>query len=93
MDNFTKGPWIAQKDGVTRDLDGYRSVYIIKTQNTNRQEKEANAKLIAAAPELLQALESALIAVENGCETEADKHGLVDVIKTALKKAKGVTNG
>lgn len=62
---FTKGQWVIDSDFITVEVDGidevvcdldpidvYPTVY-----QRSEEEKDANAKLIAAAPDLLAALE------------------------------------
>jgi len=59
----TKGPWKADwtRPGKVSwrvvGSDGGGVAAIVATQNRDPEEKEANASLIAAAPELLEALE------------------------------------
>ena len=52
-------------------------------------ETEANASLIAAAPDLLAACEAALIAIHCGV-TEAQKRHRLKLLREAIAKAKGV---
>ena len=89
----TPGPWWADFDGEDT-FDGveiqqvgrlhYVPVANVPVDYTDREEREANARLIAAAPDLLDALEEAVS--QHG-------HGLVnlDAARTALAKAKGET--
>ena len=67
MSNFTQGPWIYYADLPSQDPDWH----IVTTENRLRilanvhiepgnQVDEANARLIAAAPELLEALQMAM---------------------------------
>ena len=89
----TPGPWWADFDG-ENTFDGveiqqvgrlhYVPVANVPVDYTDREEREANARLIAAAPDLLDALEEAVS--QHG-------HGLVnlDAARTALAKAKGET--
>ncbi len=90
----TPGPWtisgthhsigIAPDDGKS---DGLASVFGCGPQ------AEANARLIAAAPELLSALEAAYNAIAwdipGGNLSDQEEDALLDVIREALRKAKG----
>ena len=74
MSGHTPGPWISlgQGDIVTKsvptcDAEGYTdiaAVYVIANDSG-----AANARLIAAAPELLEALEAVLRWIDDYCET------------------------
>ena len=90
---FTKGQWVIDSDFITVEVDGidevvcdldpidvYPTVY-----QRSEEEKDANAKLIAAAPELLEAL----IALVNGClsDSESDKVVSLRKAKQIIKKA------
>ena len=65
---ITKGEWIYNKYepcdyGVySADGDG-RDIALVRSKNTD-EESEANAKLIAAAPDLLNALKLLLVAID-----------------------------
>lgn len=48
-----------------------------------------NARLISSAPEMFELLESSLIALQNGCESESDRNGLIVAIQEIIEKAKG----
>ena len=66
MNQHTEGPWfvdgnsIAHQSGDIATLDGVRPY----------EEEEANARLIAAAPELLEACRDAAIRLEVGNSTD-----------------------
>lgn len=91
----TKGPWNSVQMGVNRfyySIETYEegkpiaeTATIVKNENT-----EANARLIAAAPDLLQALEDAV----GYLELETDLYGFnrhqeaIDKAKAVLTKAK-----
>jgi len=97
----TQGPW--------RIIDGFKIVGPHPKDPENRicrvadaladvgtflSKQRANAKLIAAAPDLLDALEAALPYVENdaleqGCQPDADE--TVIKVRAAIAKARGDT--
>jgi len=95
MSNHTKGPWKATRD----DLQGYYAIrgedgtLVFETggNTLHTKNRDANALLIAASPDLLEAAEAAL--------KLWDKHGLGDdddesapvysQLRAAIAKAKG----
>lgn len=83
MSKHTQGPWAAtSNDHPEQGVygSGYR---IAKMTGGEIQRDHANARLIAAAPELLEALKDL---VNNGIGTEAVKHA-----RAAIAKAEGAT--
>lgn len=57
----TQGPWEAEEHGVIRGRNGMIRPFICQVQDDhNDEETQANAHLIAAAPELLSALSNIL---------------------------------
>ena len=58
---YTPGPWKTSKDRVSDS----KRVFIADAWTSDRpvKEREANARLIAAAPDLLEAMENACIAL------------------------------
>ncbi len=86
----TKGPWkVYQYDNkVQIDGIGRKSVCTIHSNN----EEKANARLIAAAPELLEALEDASAAIDEvglGGNDHAYHRSVTKVVAEAIRKAKG----
>ena len=80
----TPGPWVIDPcwDILGNTDDGNGMVCQITTDAVPRDEAEANARLIAAAPELLEALREATSALKgNG-------YGVED-LEAALAKAEG----
>lgn len=67
-----------------------------RTPNCGREERQANAHLIAASPELLAALVEALPWVEAQLDDPVNKPGSVQAvanrIRAAIAKAEGRTN-
>lgn len=73
----TKGPWEIRQ----RDIEGFHQAFVI----LNQKENEDNAQLIAAAPEMLKALE--LICSDDRL-MNAMKLEQVRAILDSIKKAK-----
>ena len=77
----TQGKWELQKDNCIINIYGGAIICQMGSANNNDVEKEANAKLIASAPELLEALQCAYLNCKN-LTPEAD-----DFIKSVILKA------
>lgn len=91
----TPGPWTVDRPSAPKyatgiNADGFQVVLWLpdpEKSSKTREELDANARLIAAAPEMLEALELVyrdLIA--NGENADAEQ---LTVVKTAIRKAKG----
>lgn len=91
MSGHTKGPWKAIENGgrnmAVVDQDNNYLTYRAGSDRMSSEVLEANANLIAAAPDLLEALEACqsfvLMSNEQGACEVADK------ILSAIAKAKG----
>jgi len=93
----TKGPWTFGKPKGEEDLVGYvmtpdkkfliADTYVdyIRGQGLDQEEQTANANLIAAAPELLEALEYLL----NDMQLNDVPTNCVQKAQQAINKAKG----
>ena len=83
MSRHSKGPWTRHGNII---FSGSEPIALIKTANDTRgsaQRQEANANLIAAAPELLETLDGTLQFIElMGMKVPED-------FKIVLNKAKG----
>jgi hypothetical protein len=93
----TKGQWIIIQ-GIEKRFKGLRDIFVEKTHIATIQawseEGQANARLIAAAPELLEALENiALTADQSGLDSQSTYDGVLEDIyeatQEAIRKAKG----
>ncbi len=97
MTQHTQGPWFIQH------WDNFPDQTVISDETNTRclavidkvdEQDEANARLIAAAPELLEALEKCLETMqwalsEGGNMTKYACQDLQDIIKDAIAKATG----
>lgn len=79
----TQGPW------TVNILDRQGNYRLSVRTNVSSEEALANAKLMEAAPDLLEALKSTLILLEKSYETEDDLFGLIDQVKKTIAKAEG----
>ena len=80
MAEHTPGPWRSQSPYVSAPSGEHRKIVADCDQHFSDDECEANTRLIAAAPELLAALEQALAVIGSdemrlACEM-ADLHGM-----------------
>lgn len=94
MSNHTPGPWLwAMNDTKDRALiteqDGYTVIYAQTTQHSAAHDSmEANIKLIAAAPELLEVLEACQKAYEMNHIYDMTPN-LFERVDAAIAKARG----
>jgi hypothetical protein len=90
----TPGPWTSYTGTNSIWADGKRAICIVTgARNHEDQERDANARLIAAAPDLLEALNGVLPYME-AAETEGlvgDEgcHWPVENVRAAIAKATG----
>ena len=95
--SFTPGPWHLHQQGSMRacdgrhdTLDGCRTIAEAEIIGVERAEAEANARLIAAAPDLYAALKALLEWVGGDAEyTDMDLSKRCSMAKLALAKAEG----
>lgn len=86
---YTPGPWSASRDAVP---PGHTQITVYEERTGQRVatafEREANAQLIAAAPELLNALEVAQATIERlHRHAPGSANGTLGLIKDAIAKA------
>jgi hypothetical protein len=83
--SHTPGPWHAEGSVVTNDQDEIVSTCFIGfCARKDRDEDHATARLIAAAPDMLEALEEIMKTIA-GCQTEF----YYQLARAAIAKAKG----
>lgn len=90
----TPGPWGIQEGKTLLHIETFESERGDGSLDTRTpvcslpKKKKADALLIAAAPELLEALESCLDWLETQCQ-ENYPDGYIELAQAAIKKAKG----
>lgn len=89
----TPGPWKFEDEYVRVEIgedkgEPIADPYCRPTSETNPGEMEANARLIASAPELLEALGSAVSMLE-GLGMDDGGNPDMDALRAAIAKAKG----
>ena len=95
--NHTPGPWRVKKRKMDARIFGNVDGGPIATvhyviENASNPHDEANARLIAAAPELLEALEL-LVAQEDWYREEVPPESPVGKAYAAIAKARGTEGG
>lgn len=92
MTQHTPGPWQIEKDGVSStnapdDGDIICDAPIYAEHSMKRW--EANARLIAAAPDLLAALQAIVMAWDSPKERAALSYAHLETAKNAIARAEG----
>ena len=85
--SFTPGPWVIPPKYTRISVwteDGERHIADCKSESASAKENHANARLIAAAPDLLNALQRLLRMVENGANSGVVKLAAQNAISKAL---------
>ena len=87
----TPGPWTGKDVGICRQDDAGLQLGFVMTADENRRDEcAANAHLIAAAPELLEALQLAQKAMAEGRNvTYPEWYGVINKARAAITKALG----
>lgn len=83
----TPGPWKVREDYAGAQSVVSADAFLARVGPPNTEQAEANARLIAAAPELLEALQGLLAAVEQGTLPGSGK--AQDAARAAIAKATG----
>ena len=94
MGKYTPGPWTVDESHINGAINaGKRHVALANFYNCHdeevrvtREQQEANAQLIASAPDLLDAAQTALECLEGGGFGKAYAE---DVLRAAIRKAEG----
>lgn len=100
MSKHTPGPWMVAEKFNCADVRAVNGPYVAScnvSMAIDWKEKEANARLIAAAPELLEVLQSAvtcgMVPSSTAADGGANKHSewvrVADQIRAAINKATG----
>ncbi|MGI9141650.1 MAG: hypothetical protein ACR2IJ_00515 [Fluviibacter sp.] len=101
MAEYTKGPWQLDSESLRGDSytaingEGWDELATVvtrmKLETKDSAEGLANARLIAAAPELLEALEGMVAMFADHAQYDEDGHEIaaVTVAQMAIAKAKG----
>lgn len=94
----TPGPWIATNDGPSQDGDGKYQQWYVRNDEINHpvcqvfhvtKQGEANAKLIAAAPELLEAAEEVMdMYKDDSMFRHPSNSPAIKALRAAIAKAK-----
>jgi hypothetical protein len=84
MSAYTDGPWRVRGPQIIPDRASFD--WVASVQVSNCPNWEANARLIAAAPELLEALESMLIQFADACIIPEDDSACI-LARAAIAKA------
>jgi hypothetical protein len=99
MGKHTPGPWTADPGAVTGAPHTYvrtggrrEARAVARAQGRSARESEANARLIAAAPDLLETLktvERCLSESAGGGEIQQSRAGVRELARRAIRKAEG----
>lgn len=95
FEKHTPGPWRWHLVKVQRDITGPQGQSIAYTRGAqwsgdrSEQEDEANAMLIAAAPDLLLALRFVAFVMERSAGQDVPRIDFMREVRTAIAKATG----
>lgn len=88
----TPGPWTGKDVGICRqDGAGLQLGFIMTFDDNRRAECAANAHLIAAAPELLEALQQSLPHLREQAKQDGHAFGTLQLVNRTIAKALGET--
>ena len=89
MTKFTPGPWTATAKRVTAPETEDRLALDVQINGGNRDDNKANARLIAAAPDMLVALRRAVLALAFAAESSPAMRDDYNAVSDAIAKATG----
>ncbi len=89
----TPGPWVTEEIAHTPSTLK-PNCFLVRlrsdsSEDTNKESVQANAHLIAAAPEMLEALENILAAINSANEHERLASLRTDLLQNVIAKARG----
>lgn len=88
MSKHTQGPWDVRKIDSAPSFRGIFGICANGGGGSIREEEQANALLIAAAPELLKALQK--LCYSHGLERDEEfRHNFMPYVRTLISKAGG----
>jgi hypothetical protein len=88
MHTHTKGPWKVGEDNLGYPVVTHRNGGICRIDDTDEGEANANARLIAAAPELLESCNEALHELRIRCGYTGNEH-CYQTLQAAIAAAEG----
>ena len=88
---WTPGPWRVESDGTSIAMAGEGCIVAPGPDRAPNAEKRANARLIAAAPLLVEALEALEFAARIDCPRTEAWGTLLETCRAALAAARGET--
>jgi hypothetical protein len=88
MSTHTPGPWRADNNGRIYTQEGLYVAAVGDAPNRSGAKRDEYARLIAAAPELLEALEAAAETIK-ALDEDYDMHPVYIAARAAIAKARG----
>ena len=88
-EKYTRGPWKTEGEGIHALIRGGDATIVAVRHRLPADVHEANARLIAAAPELLEALMLAESVYRQNCVNEGEPSSVLDAMQAAILKATG----
>ena len=87
--SHTPGPWRVESDGTTVAMGGQAVIVAPAPDGATRETEKANARLIAAAPDLLEAVAFTIAALEQPGHFPGDIDAILRVCRPAILAAGG----
>lgn len=91
-EKFTPGPWKIDIRNTELVVCGSNHLMTVvhRVNNWDNSEQAANAHLISSAPELFEALNLAVMMIEQGTLSYSDTMDNLRLMKAVLNKARGI---